>query len=201
MRRGITVAPIVVVLVLGSLLPGLASTAARRAAGHAHVLRINWGPSVPETLDPQHSDEGQWSISGGLDYEGLTRIDEKLQVVPGAAESWEFSPDGKTLTFHLRDGLVYQRRRAGHRRALSSTPPSGSAAPSSTRARRTCSSTSSAVRSCSIAGDAGRGGRGQGRRSGCTPWTTARWSTSSPGPRRTSWRWRRSGAPSRCART
>jgi oligopeptide transport system substrate-binding protein len=72
----------------------------------ARVLRVNWG-DVPETLDPQHSDQGQWSISGGLDYEGLTRIDEELQVAPGAAESWEFSSDGKTLTFHLRDGLVY----------------------------------------------------------------------------------------------
>src|SRR5215207_6699683 len=106
MRPGITVAPIVVVFLLGSLLYCFA-TAQGQAAGQAHVLRMNWGPDMPETLDPQHSDQGQWSMSGGLDYEGLTRIDEELQVVPGAAESWEFSPDGKTLTFHLRDGLVY----------------------------------------------------------------------------------------------
>jgi oligopeptide transport system substrate-binding protein len=62
---------------------------------------------MPETLDPQHSDLGQWSMSGGLDYEGLTRIDEELQPIPGAAESWEFSPDGTTVTFHLRHGLVF----------------------------------------------------------------------------------------------
>jgi oligopeptide transport system substrate-binding protein len=71
------------------------------------VLRMNWGDSVPDTLDPQLSDGGQWEMSGGLDYEGLTRIDEELRVVPGAAESWQFSGDGKTLTFHLRDGLVF----------------------------------------------------------------------------------------------
>jgi oligopeptide transport system substrate-binding protein len=105
MRRGITVAPIVLLLVLTSLLPAL-SLAEGQDDLEAKVLRVNWG-DPPETLDPQHSDQGQWSISGGLDYEGLTRIDEELQVVPGAAESWEFSPDGKTLTFHLRDGLVY----------------------------------------------------------------------------------------------
>ncbi len=107
MRRGITVAPIALALVLGSLLPNLALPAAVRTAGQAHVLRMNWGPSLPDTLDPQLSDQGQWEMSGGLDYEGLTRIDEELQPVPGAAESWTFSADGKTLTFHLRDGLTF----------------------------------------------------------------------------------------------
>ena len=106
MRRGITAAPIVVVFLLGSLLSSLAA-AQGQTAGQAHVLRVNWGPEMPETLDPQHSDLGQWSISGGLDYEGLTRIDEELQPIPGAAESWEFSPDGTTVTFHLRQGLVF----------------------------------------------------------------------------------------------
>jgi oligopeptide transport system substrate-binding protein len=48
---------------------------------------------------------GQWGLN--IDFEGLTRLDDELQVVPGAAESWEFSPDGKTLTFHLREGLVF----------------------------------------------------------------------------------------------
>jgi oligopeptide transport system substrate-binding protein len=107
MRRGITTAPFVVVFLLGSLLSGLAATAQSQTGGQAYVLRLNWGPELPETLDPQHSDLGQWSMSGGLDWEGLTRIDEELQPVPGAAESWEFSADGKILTFHLRDGLVF----------------------------------------------------------------------------------------------
>jgi oligopeptide transport system substrate-binding protein len=106
MHRRLTVASLLVVLLLGPLFLGLASAAALQDTGGSKILRVDWG-GLPETLDPQHSDQGQWSISGGLDAEGLTRIDEELQVVPGAAESWEFSPDGKTLTFHLRDGLVY----------------------------------------------------------------------------------------------
>jgi oligopeptide transport system substrate-binding protein len=93
-------------LILASLVLATVPVASVRAASD-HVLRVNWGPPVPDTLDPQHSDEGQWSISGGLDYEGLTRIDADLQVIPGAAESWQFGPDGKTLTFHLRGGLVF----------------------------------------------------------------------------------------------
>ena len=105
MRRVRTSFLAVVVLVLGSL--ALAPVAAVQDTAGPKILRVNWGPPFPDTLDPQHSDHGQWSVSGGLDWEGLTRIDEELQVVPGAAESWEFSPDGQTLTFHLRDGLVY----------------------------------------------------------------------------------------------
>jgi oligopeptide transport system substrate-binding protein len=105
MRRKLLLLPTALVLVNLLTLGGLPVTASQAVPGD-HVLRVDWG-DFPETLDPQHSDQGQWSLSGGLDYEGLTRIDEELQVVPGAAESWEFSPDGKTITFHLRDGLVY----------------------------------------------------------------------------------------------
>lgn len=35
--------------------------------------------------------------------EGLTKLDDKNQVVPGIAESWEVSEDQLTYTFHLRD--------------------------------------------------------------------------------------------------
>jgi oligopeptide transport system substrate-binding protein len=96
---------VLVLLALGSLLPGLTAEALQSAG--SRIYRVNWGDPFPETLDPQHSDQGQWSVSGGLDWEGLTRIDEELQVVPGAAESWEFSPDGTAITFHLRAGLVF----------------------------------------------------------------------------------------------
>jgi oligopeptide transport system substrate-binding protein len=88
-------------------LSALATPAAARQEDAPKILRMHWGPAIPDTLDPQLSDEGQWEMSGGLDYEGLTRIDEELQPVPGAAESWAFSADGTTITFHLRDDLVF----------------------------------------------------------------------------------------------
>ncbi len=106
MRRILTMLPTFIAVAILLAVGGVPVTATQDAAP-GHVLRLNWGSTGPDTLDPQFSHEGQWSISGGLDYEGLTRIDEELQVVPGAAESWEFSADGKTLTFHLRDGLLY----------------------------------------------------------------------------------------------
>jgi len=40
-------------------------------------------------------------------YEGLTRIDSDLAVVPGLAESWSVSDDGLQYTFSLRDGVTF----------------------------------------------------------------------------------------------
>jgi peptide/nickel transport system substrate-binding protein len=42
-----------------------------------------------------------------LIYEPLVELDPDLNVVPGLAESWEFSDDGLTLTFHLRQGVKF----------------------------------------------------------------------------------------------
>src|SRR5581483_10161708 len=106
MHRRLRSLAVLVVLLCLAPAAARASALAQQTSAAPHVLRVNWGPGVPD-IDPQFSHHGQWSISGGLDYEGLTRIDEELNVVPGAAESWAFSSDGKTLTFHLRDGLAY----------------------------------------------------------------------------------------------
>lgn len=38
-------------------------------------------------------------------FEGLTRLDAHNVPQPALAKSWDISPDGKTYTFHLRDGL------------------------------------------------------------------------------------------------
>ncbi|MDA8870688.1 ABC transporter substrate-binding protein, partial [Rhizobiaceae bacterium] len=40
-------------------------------------------------------------------YEGLTRIGPDGAVVPGLAESWAISEDGKTYTFTLREGVTF----------------------------------------------------------------------------------------------
>jgi oligopeptide transport system substrate-binding protein len=68
------------------------------------VLRINLGVHA-DILDPQRaSASGEIAILQ-LAYEGLTRVDEKGRVLPGAAESWDFSSDAKSVTFRLRAGL------------------------------------------------------------------------------------------------
>ena len=40
-------------------------------------------------------------------YSGLLKSDDKLQAAPDIAESWDISPDGRTYTFHLREGIKW----------------------------------------------------------------------------------------------
>ena len=57
----------------------------------------------PQSLDP-HITAGypEKKIHSGL-FEGLVLMHpEDLSPIPGVAESWDVSEDGKTYTFHLR---------------------------------------------------------------------------------------------------
>src|SRR2546429_7564103 len=40
-------------------------------------------------------------------YDSLVRVDPKGNILPWLAEKWETSTDGKTVTFHLRQGVKY----------------------------------------------------------------------------------------------
>jgi len=70
------------------------------------VLRVNLG-TFPDIIDPQKSSFVNEIAHLQLFYEGLTRLDNDLNTVAGAAESWEYNDDATVLTFTLRDGLVY----------------------------------------------------------------------------------------------
>ncbi len=63
--------------------------------------------SEPDTMDP-HLSEGTSSSEVLRDlYEGLTTEDIDANVVPGMAERWDISEDGKTYTFYLRDNAKW----------------------------------------------------------------------------------------------
>jgi oligopeptide transport system substrate-binding protein len=104
--RWITVGLLVVFLLVSLRVGGAPATAAQNQTAGEKVLRIEYN-SWPDTLDPQLTYDISQDMVVGLGFEGLTRIDSEMQTVPAAAESWEFSPDGLTLTFHLRDDLTY----------------------------------------------------------------------------------------------
>jgi len=71
------------------------------------VFRIGNG-AEPQDIDPQAvTGEPEHQIIMAL-FEGLVTIDpQDLHPIPGQAESWEISEDGRVYTFHLRAGLKW----------------------------------------------------------------------------------------------
>lgn len=61
----------------------------------------------PTTLDPQLASGISEEMIVRNMFEGLTRIDEEGNVVPGAAEKIETSADGLVYTFTLKDGAKW----------------------------------------------------------------------------------------------
>jgi oligopeptide transport system substrate-binding protein len=57
----------------------------------------------PATLDPNLAQDSQSTAVLVSVQRGLTYVDKDLKIVPELAESWDVSPDAKTITFHLKD--------------------------------------------------------------------------------------------------
>jgi len=72
----------------------------------ADVTIINY--SEPQSLDPAIvTAQPDMRTVAGM-FEGLTRPDPQTgRAIPGLAERWEISPDGRIYTFHLRTNLVW----------------------------------------------------------------------------------------------
>jgi oligopeptide transport system substrate-binding protein len=83
---------------------GAATEGAAEAA--EQVITVNWG-TEPPSLDPGlASDVTSANILLNI-MDPLITLDEDLNPVANAAESFETSEDGKTVTFVLRDGLKW----------------------------------------------------------------------------------------------
>jgi len=52
------------------------------------------------------SDSASGDISGWI-YNGLTKYDKDIRVTGDLAESWDISPDGLRIVFHLRKGVLW----------------------------------------------------------------------------------------------
>ncbi|MFN8622345.1 MAG: ABC transporter substrate-binding protein [Chloroflexota bacterium] len=102
-------------LVLGLVAAGSLLTAAALpvgaqspAAGTSSGTLVAGITSDPDTLYPWKATQFQAVGLLTTIYGTLTELDADLNVVPGIAESWTSSEDGKTLTFKIRDGLTFQ---------------------------------------------------------------------------------------------
>jgi peptide/nickel transport system substrate-binding protein len=61
----------------------------------------------PSNLIPILSADSASSDISGLVYSGLVRYDKNLKLEGDLAQSWEVSPDGLSITFHLRHGVKW----------------------------------------------------------------------------------------------
>src|SRR5690606_26674155 len=80
-------------------------------AGSAHAARTDLVLGMP--LEPPHLDPTA-GAAAAIDevlyanvFEGLTRIGARGEVLPGLAESWTVSDDGKVYTFKLRTSVKF----------------------------------------------------------------------------------------------
>lgn len=87
-------------------------------------LVVNIGSDMP-SIDPQQSSDNSSSRVIEDIFEGLVDYNQKSEVIPTGASSWDISKDGKAYTFHLRrnakwtngdpvtaDDYVYSYRRS-----------------------------------------------------------------------------------------
>jgi len=92
---------------------GVAATAARAdgesaAPDKKDVLQVGWA-QAPDNLNPFVGYQSTSYAIFHLNYDMLVRYDpDTLEPIPGLAESWEHSADGKTWTFHIRKDAKWQ---------------------------------------------------------------------------------------------
>src|SRR6266851_785701 len=74
--------------------------------GHAQTLRFGLAED-PDVLDPTLARTFVGRVVFAALCDKLFDIDEKLNIVPQLATSYEWSPDSKALTIKLRPGVTF----------------------------------------------------------------------------------------------
>lgn len=96
-----------VLLLTLALSSGLASCSKKKAGAEDRFLNITVGTD-PEYLDPGMIAGAPEAHVGAALFEGLVTQNPKGgSVLPGVAERWEISEDGRQYTFHLRKNALW----------------------------------------------------------------------------------------------
>lgn len=95
-------------LLLAGLAAGVTACGSSRSGGDSETIRLAYFDQISGGIDPAtfYSVEGADLMLGVYDTL-LTYEPDSKKLAPSLAESWDVSPDGKTYTFHLRDGVTF----------------------------------------------------------------------------------------------
>src|SRR4051794_7224872 len=106
--------PLLLALGAALLTPGCRSAdpASRTASASDSGATLHLAQSAePTTFDPALVEDGPTIEVLMHVFDGLVQWTPKNQLAPALAERWETSPNGRTLTFHLRPGIKFQNGR------------------------------------------------------------------------------------------
>jgi oligopeptide transport system substrate-binding protein len=70
------------------------------------TLRLGLGTD-PANVDPRFVADEEGELVVGAIFDPLVTLDDRLQVVPAAAESWETDDEGRVFTFELREATFH----------------------------------------------------------------------------------------------
>jgi peptide/nickel transport system substrate-binding protein len=91
----------------------LATTAAVLALSASAAMAQQNDVTIALQLEPPHLDPTS-AAAGAIDqvlysnvFEGLARFGPSGEILPGLAESWDVSGEGRVYTFHLHDGVTF----------------------------------------------------------------------------------------------
>ncbi|MEU3619521.1 ABC transporter substrate-binding protein [Streptomyces sp. NPDC006872] len=89
--------------------------------------------STPNSFDPAQINDGQAAYVWSALYDTLLYTDNKGELKPNAAESWNYSADGLTLTLKLHPGMKFSSGAAVNAAAVKATLDRTMATPGSTQ--------------------------------------------------------------------
>jgi peptide/nickel transport system substrate-binding protein len=71
-----------------------------------NIFKMNEAVGIT-SLDPAFARNFENIMAVNQLFNGLVQMNEKLEVIPAIAKSWEISDDGKVYTFHLRNDVYF----------------------------------------------------------------------------------------------
>lgn len=92
--------------VLAAAIPLTAINAQAADPQYGGTMDVVVQPEPPSLMIGMYSNAPTQQVAGNI-YEGLLRYDKNLDPQPLLATSWDTSEDGKTWTFHLKEGVTW----------------------------------------------------------------------------------------------